>query len=81
MRRPDVHVHVEELVLHGFEPADRNRIGAAVQQELARLVTERGVASREREGPLSTSINLPANPPARIVGTRVARALFGVLRR
>ena len=32
-----VAVHIEELVLHGFAPGDRQAIGAAVEQELARL--------------------------------------------
>ncbi len=33
-------VHIEELVLHGFNVADRHRIGDAVQQELTRLFSE-----------------------------------------
>ena len=31
-----VELHIEELVLHGFPPRDRARIGDAVQAELDR---------------------------------------------
>ena len=84
MRRPEVHVHIEELVLHGFDPADRHRIGDAVQGELARLLAERGL---RQPSPLDVpalsagSVTLQRDAPARTIGTRVARALFGVLRR
>ena len=40
-----VEVHIEELVLHGFPPADRTAIGDAVQAELGRLIAERGLAA------------------------------------
>ena len=40
---PDVRVHIEELVLDGFAPRDRYRIGEAVERELARVLAERGV--------------------------------------
>ena len=36
--RPAVEFHVKELVLHGLAPADRYRIGDAVERELARLI-------------------------------------------
>jgi hypothetical protein len=38
-----INLHIEELVLHGFEPGDRRRIGMAVESELTRLLTEQGV--------------------------------------
>jgi len=40
-----VEVHIEELVLHGYAPQDRYRIAAAVETELVRLFTEKGVPS------------------------------------
>src|SRR3712207_3298477 len=39
----NIELHIEELVLHGFAPGDRYRIGEAVQRELARLFAEQGV--------------------------------------
>lgn len=38
-----IELHIEELVLHGFQAADRRHIGDAVERELARLLTEQGV--------------------------------------
>lgn len=40
-----VEIHIEELVLHGYAPQDRYRIAAAVEAELVRLFTEKGLPS------------------------------------
>ncbi len=46
-----VDLHIEELVLHGFSPGDRFRIGEAVELELTRLITEQGIpSSLSRDG-------------------------------
>ena len=42
MRPANVSVHIEELVLHGVAPGDRQRAGEALQAELARLFAEEG---------------------------------------
>lgn len=84
MRRPDIELHIDELVLHGFDPKDRHRIGDAVQSELARLLAERGLRTAkpfDRPFVSAGSVTLPRDARARAVGARVARALFGVLRR
>jgi hypothetical protein len=39
-----IRVHIEELVLHGFAPADRERIARAVQAELATRLLASGVS-------------------------------------
>ena len=82
--RPSVHLHIEELVLHGFAPGDRHRISEAVEQELTRLISGQ---------PLSASKNISLDrmdggsfqmskdaPPAR-VGEQIAGALHGGLGR
>jgi len=38
-----IEVHIEELILEGFAPGDRWRVGAAVQEELGRLFSRQGV--------------------------------------
>lgn len=38
-----IELHVEELVLDGFAPGDRDRISASFDSELARIFGERGV--------------------------------------
>jgi metal-dependent HD superfamily phosphatase/phosphodiesterase len=38
-----IDVHIDDLVLHGFERGDHQRIGAAIEAEIARLLTEQGL--------------------------------------
>ena len=45
MKPRQIEVHIEELILHGFEPANRWRIADALQQELHALVTAKSVPS------------------------------------
>jgi hypothetical protein len=40
MKRPAIKLHIEQLVLHSFDPHDRYAIAEAFQQELSRLLTE-----------------------------------------
>lgn len=44
MTRPNIEVHIDEVVLHGFAPGDRAGIGDALERELGRLLAERGLA-------------------------------------
>ena len=74
-----IELHIDELVLHGFAPGDRERIGAAVQRELARLVAEQGTPdswkqSGEIEDLDAGKFNLRANKPD-IVGVQIAQAV------
>ena len=77
-----VELHIEELVLHGFEPAHRYAIGEAIEHELTRLFTEHDAPSaiihdletaRLDGGTLQIDPN--SNPEA--IGARVARAIYG----
>lgn len=43
VRRPNIELHIEELVLHGFEPGERHAVGDAVRQELAGRLAENGI--------------------------------------
>ena len=57
-RTPAVQLHIEELVLHGFAPADRYRIAAAVQLELTRLLAEHGVSPALQQGGEAQRLNV-----------------------
>ena len=46
----NIELHIEELVLHGFEPGDRHRIGEAIERELARLFAEQGTPPSLAQG-------------------------------
>jgi hypothetical protein len=82
--QPSVHVHIDELVLHGFAPADRYRIAAAVQVELTRLFAEQGVSSALRQGGEASrlkaqAISVTPTMTAGAIGTQVARSVYGSL--
>ena len=46
----DIELYIEELVLHGFAPADKHRIATAVQEELARLFKAQGMPTGPEQG-------------------------------
>jgi len=77
-----IDLHIEELVLDGFAPGDRYRIGAALERELTRLLTERGVpaswAAGGGEMPRLDGGTFEAKPGARPerVGAQIAQSVF-----
>ncbi len=80
-----VKVHIEELVLHGFAPADRARIATAVEDELARLIGEGGwpgvrgnPVTRDRIDGGAFKVKPGTKPQA--AGTEIARAVFQSLK-
>ncbi len=84
MRRP-VEVHIEELVLDGFAPADRHRIGEAVERELGRLLAGEEASRLPRRSLAVDAVDagefrLPASANARSIGAQVARSVFQGLR-
>jgi hypothetical protein len=81
-----IEVDIEELVLHGFAPGDRYRIGEAVEQELSRLLADRGVpesleGGREVASVDGGAIEVATGSKAEAVGVRVAKAVYGGLGR
>ncbi len=84
--QPSVEIEIEELVLHGFSPADRLRIGAALEGELTRLLGESGIPpelarvsgiERMDGGQLEPS----AGASAQDLGAGIAHAVYGSLGR
>ena len=80
----NIHLHIDELVLHGFTPGDRYRIADAVQGELSRMFLERGVppalangASLGRMNAGSFSMGVAAQPET--TGGQIAEAVYGGL--
>ena len=85
MRRTNIELHIEELVLHGFAPADRHRIGEMVERELARLFVEEGVPAALASGLEAPRLDagafhVAANSKAEAVGFQVAQAVYGGLK-
>ena len=72
----EIRVEIGELVLDGFR-ADPDRVSAAFEHELTRLVRERGVSA---DGPWTAGVlsglpTLPAGLSARRLGQELARAV------
>jgi hypothetical protein len=83
-RAAGVEVHIDELVLHGFDVADRFPIRDALERELTRLLAERGALSH-LSGPMEIermnggSFKVSPGGRAAGVGAEVARAVHGAL--
>lgn len=77
----NVEMNIEELVLHGFPPGDRHRIGEALENELSRLFVQRGVPSSLKENRRIESLGggafevRPGAGPGE-TGVRVARIVY-----
>jgi hypothetical protein len=85
MNRRPVHIHVRELVLHGFDPRDRYAIAAAVRDELAAvLARNHAIAPSQRSIALERidagTVTVHPRQP-RGIGTRIARVMKGALRK
>ena len=84
MRPENVELHIEELVLRGFAPGDRHRIGEAVERELARLFDEQGVPTSL---PWASDVarldggafEVAHGSKSEAVGVQVAQAIYGGL--
>lgn len=84
---PSFDLHIEELILHGFERIDRYRVTSAIERELARLLREPGAQqrprARDRTGGESGAHRLdagsfivPHNATPDAIGVQVAQAIF-----
>ncbi len=83
--KPDIHVHIEELVLYGFAPGDRYRIGEAVERELARLLAEHGAPSSLMQGGEVTrldggSFDIAPGSKADSISAQIAHSVYGGLK-
>lgn len=79
-----IELDIDELVLDGPDPRDGLRVREAVERDLARLVSAE--SGRPRALPQSREIDhldggIAEGASGDAVGTRVARALYGALRR
>src|SRR5271163_2317826 len=80
-----VEVRIEELVLHGFPPGDRHRIGEAVERELSRMFSEQGVPfgmveSRGIDQSDGGSFRTTPRSTGGVIGKQIAQAVYGGLR-
>jgi hypothetical protein len=81
-----IELHIEELVLRGLPPGDRHRIADALQAELGRLLTERGISSSLAGDAQVARVDagtfdVPPGATAVGIGTAVAQTLHGAFTR
>ncbi len=84
MNRANVELHIEELVLRGFAPGDRDRIAAAVERRLTHLLATGGVGSSLAQGGETAHLDggafeVAPRSGAETVGGQVAQAVYGGL--
>lgn len=82
--KPDIELHIEELVLHGVSRSDARRVGAAVEAELGRMLTEHGLPSGLGHGGEigaidAGQVSLAGAARPESTGAAVARAVYGGL--
>ena len=80
----NLHVHIDELVLHGFAPGNRARIADALQLELARLFVQGGLPPALAHGGTKDRLNagtFHAETTARpeTTGAHIAQSVYGGL--
>ncbi len=86
MSRPDIHLHIERLILDGLpiEHSQGALVQAAVEAELTRLLTANGLASQLQSGGALPRLNANAiqltrgGSPAQI-GQQIAQSVYGGL--
>jgi hypothetical protein len=88
MKRPNIKLHIEELVLHGFPPRDRYVIADAVERELSHLLARQfsgRVASTSLTNDVDQSsldagaFHVAPNARPNSIGAQIARAVHGGL--
>ena len=85
MKAAEIELHIEELVLDGFAPADRYRIGDMIERELSRLLSEGGVPPSRIANPGQAHLDAGAFNVASVstpeqIGAQVAQAVYGGLK-
>lgn len=76
-----VEIIIDEMVLHGFNPADRYAIGEALAAELERLAGEPGanLLSHNVDTLSPKLVNLAPDARPEKIGAQVGRAVFAGL--
>jgi hypothetical protein len=82
VNRPNVELHIEELVLHGFPAGGSRVIAAAIEAELGRLLTANDLPRAFAGGTsIDTldggSFEARGDAPPRAMGNDIAQAIYG----
>ena len=80
----NIELHIEELILHGMAGSDRYLIGEAIQQELTRLLSEKGLPPSLAQGGEIARINagafeMKSGAKPQAIGIQIAQKIYGGL--
>jgi hypothetical protein len=90
VKRPNINLHIDELVLRGFAAGDRYAIADAVQGELSRLLAAQTAGgfippalTNGADQPRldAGSVQLTADAKANSIGVQIAQAVHGGISR
>jgi hypothetical protein len=76
MNPREIEVHIEELVLQGFVPGHRWRIGDALEHELLRLLEKKGLPGAWRTNPETLNTRAIRLTSPSETGKRIAGAVY-----
>lgn len=81
----NINLHIDQLVLHGFDQIDRDQVGRTVQRELSRLIREQGLPASLNQTHTIGNLNAgkfradtitDAKTGTNSVGTQVAQKIY-----
>jgi hypothetical protein len=77
----NIELHIEELVLHGFGNHNAYQIGSAIEQEITRLLQERGLPAGfygniDVEHLNAGKFSMQPEAKARSVGSNIAHSVY-----
>ncbi len=79
MKPREIEVHIEELVLHGFDPHSRWSVADALENQLRGLLAERGLPAAwlaDRDAIDAGAIASPDRTKLKSFGARIAGAIY-----
>ena len=80
MKPRAIDVHIEELILHGFDPGTRWNVGDALDNELRGLLAKEGIPPAWQASPErieAGTVRAHAESIPAVIGTEIARAIYG----
>ena len=77
---PNIDVHIDRIVLHGFEQMNAADLKAAILEHLGTLISEQNLTNefidQSHIGRLKGQINLPVDGAAHSVGSEIAQGIY-----
>jgi hypothetical protein len=79
MNRANLELHIDKLVLHDLDLAQRHRLAAAIERALTQMFAERGVPGDLNAETLAidaSTIQVSAGAKADAIGAQVAQSIY-----